>query len=46
MKLEQKIGVIGNGFVGGGRGNLDFHQMLVVIMVKYMIKIQINQHMD
>ena len=44
MKLEQKIGVVGNGFVGGAV-KFGFSPLLVVMpRLEFTTRIQINQH--
>ena len=42
MKIDKKIGVVGNGFVGGYLV-CNAH---VVPRLEFMIRIQVNQHMD
>ena len=44
MKLKQKIGVVGNGFVGGVLNLVFHHKSVVMLRSRFMIKIQVNQH--
>ena len=44
MILKQKIGVVGNGFVGGAVKFGFHHKSVVMLRLEFTIRIQINQH--